>query len=159
MRVGVLVAMAVLLAQPAAEERWAFILSGVGPADQDTRADGRMAVRAPNRVGRSLRLQGGQRPRLRRRNHQNGESGSAENVRKAFAEVRKQVGRDDLLVVVLLGHGTYDGDVAKFNLVGPDLTAADWATLRRRPQSPSSWSTPPKRASRFSSGCRAPTES
>ena len=27
------------------------------------------------------------------------------------------------------GHGTYDGDVAKFNLVGPDLTAADWATL------------------------------
>jgi hypothetical protein len=27
---------------------------------------------------------------------------------------------------VLLGHGTYDGSDAKFNLVGPDLTALDW---------------------------------
>jgi hypothetical protein len=25
--------------------------------------------------------------------------------------------------VLLIGHGTFDGDVAKFNLVGPDLTA------------------------------------
>jgi hypothetical protein len=30
---------------------------------------------------------------------------------------------------VLFGHGTYDGEVAKFNLVGPDLTAAEWAAL------------------------------
>ena len=32
-------------------------------------------------------------------------------------------------MLVLLGHGTYDGDVAKFNLVGPDLTAKDWTDI------------------------------
>ena len=42
---------------------------------------------------------------------------------------KKQLTRDDLLLLVLLGHGTFDGDAAKFNLVGPDLTAADWAGL------------------------------
>ena len=33
------------------------------------------------------------------------------------------------MLLVLLGHGTFDGDVAKFNLVGPDLTAKDWTEL------------------------------
>ena len=33
------------------------------------------------------------------------------------------------MLVVLLGHGTFDGQAAKFNLVGPDLTAADWGAM------------------------------
>ena len=37
--------------------------------------------------------------------------------------------RDDLLFVVLIGHGTFDGADAKFNLVGPDLESAEWAAL------------------------------
>lgn len=58
-----------------------------------------------------------------------GEKGSAENVRKVFADIKKGGSKDDFVLVVLLGHGTYDGDVAKFNLVGPDLTAKDWTDL------------------------------
>jgi len=58
-----------------------------------------------------------------------GEKGSAENVRKIFADIKKTGTNDDFVLVVLLGHGTYDGDVAKFNLVGPDLTAKDWTGL------------------------------
>src|SRR5262245_25751685 len=58
-----------------------------------------------------------------------GEQGTAENVRKIMTELRKQLTRDDLLLIVLIGHGTFDGDIAKFNLVGPDLSAADWGTL------------------------------
>ncbi len=38
---------------------------------------------------------------------------------------------DDLLLIVLIGHGTFDGVDAKFNLVGPDLDSADWAALLR----------------------------
>lgn len=57
---------------------------------------------------------------------QGGTTGSAANVKAAFAEIRQTATKDDLLLLVLLGHGTFDGDVAKFNLVGPDLTAADW---------------------------------
>ena len=55
-----------------------------------------------------------------------GEKGTAENVRKFFAELRKTSTKDDFVLIVLLGHGTFDGDVAKFNLVGPDMTAKDW---------------------------------
>jgi hypothetical protein len=58
-----------------------------------------------------------------------GPTGSAANVRAAFGEIRKAATKDDLLLVILLGHGTFDGDVAKFNLVGPDLTATDWQQL------------------------------
>ena len=33
---------------------------------------------------------------------------------------------DDTLLVVLLGHGTFDGTSAKFNLVGPDMDSNEW---------------------------------
>jgi hypothetical protein len=58
-----------------------------------------------------------------------GTAGSAANVKAAFSEVRKTATKDDLLLVVLLGHGTFDGETAKFNLVGPDLTAGEWNQL------------------------------
>jgi hypothetical protein len=58
-----------------------------------------------------------------------GTTGSAANVKSAFSEIRKVATKDDLLLVVLFGHGTFDGDVAKFNLVGPDMTAAEWNQL------------------------------
>jgi hypothetical protein len=36
---------------------------------------------------------------------------------------------DDILFVLLIGHGSFDGSEAKFNLVGPDLSSAEWAAL------------------------------
>ena len=54
---------------------------------------------------------------------------TAENVRGLFADLRRRVTRDDLLLVVLIGHGNFDGTDAKFNLVGPDLTAREWRGL------------------------------
>ena len=54
---------------------------------------------------------------------------TAENVRKLLGDLRRRVTRDDLLLVVLIGHGTFDGEVAKFNLIGPDLTATEWKAL------------------------------
>ena len=54
---------------------------------------------------------------------------TATNVGKALERLRDSVGRDDLLLIVLIGHGTFDGVDAKFNLVGPDLESAAWAEL------------------------------
>lgn len=56
---------------------------------------------------------------------------TAENVRKAIAQLQTRMTRDDLLVIVLIGHGTFDGVDAKFNLVGRDLESAEWAGLLR----------------------------
>jgi hypothetical protein len=53
-----------------------------------------------------------------------------ENVQRAFADLRKRMTKDDQLLVLLIGHGTTaDGDEAKFNLVGPDLTGSEWADM------------------------------
>ena len=53
-----------------------------------------------------------------------------ENVRAALAGLRRRAAKDDVVLIVLIGHGTVlDGDGAKFNLVGPDLTADEWVEL------------------------------
>jgi len=54
---------------------------------------------------------------------------TAENVRRVFSDLRRRLTPEDTLLVVLLGHGTFDGADAKFNLVGPDLTAVEWKGL------------------------------
>ena len=54
---------------------------------------------------------------------------TAENVRKLLGDLRRRLTRDDLLLVILIGHGTFDGQTAKFNLLGPDLTAVEWKAL------------------------------
>jgi len=55
-----------------------------------------------------------------------------ESVQRALADLRRRMTKDDQLLVLLIGHGTtLDDEDAKFNLVGPDLSASDWADLIR----------------------------
>jgi hypothetical protein len=61
--------------------------------------------------------------------HSDSLKATAENVRQVFADLQRQVTAEDTLLLVFLGHGTFDGSDAKFNLVGPDLTAVDWKDL------------------------------
>lgn len=51
-----------------------------------------------------------------------------DEVVKVFGRLAA-AGPDDLVLVVLIGHGTFDGRDAKFNLPGPDMTPADFAPL------------------------------
>ena len=60
---------------------------------------------------------------------QRGSQSTAANVRRAMSAFRPRMTANDLLLVVLIGHGTFDGTDAKFNLVGPDLESAEWAAL------------------------------
>jgi len=53
-----------------------------------------------------------------------------EGVRVAFAELRQRVQDNDVVLVLLIGHGSsFYAEPAKFNLVGPDLTVGEWAEL------------------------------
>ncbi len=52
-----------------------------------------------------------------------------EQIRARFAELAKQVKPADSLVVILIGHGTFDGHDYKFNIQGPDITAAELGGL------------------------------
>ena len=51
---------------------------------------------------------------------------SRAGVRQALDRLAGRMGEDAVLYVVLIGHGSFDGVDAKFNLVGPDLEAREW---------------------------------
>ena len=52
-----------------------------------------------------------------------------EEVTKALDRFAAEAGPDDLVFVTLIGHGSFDGRSAKFNMPGPDMTAADFNAL------------------------------
>lgn len=52
-----------------------------------------------------------------------GPQASKEALRDAIARAASGLGEADALLLVLIGHGTYDGLSYKFNLPGPDMTA------------------------------------
>jgi len=54
---------------------------------------------------------------------------TADEVRKAFEVIKTKSRPGNLILVVLIGHGSFDGQQPKFNLIGPDLTAKDYAEL------------------------------
>lgn len=56
---------------------------------------------------------------------------TADNVKRVIGSIRQKMARNDTLLILLIGHGTFDGTDAKFNLVGPDLEATEWAALLR----------------------------
>jgi hypothetical protein len=54
---------------------------------------------------------------------------TADEVRKAFASIKSAANAESFVLVVLIGHGSFDNQQAKFNLIGPDLAAKDYAQL------------------------------
>lgn len=54
---------------------------------------------------------------------------TAENVRTVVGNLAGTLGESDQLLVVFIGHGTAQGEDAKFNLIGPDLGVAEWKAL------------------------------
>ncbi len=52
-----------------------------------------------------------------------------EHINEAFGTLASQAKPDDIVMVVLFGHGSFDGRLAKFNVRGPDPAAADFAPL------------------------------
>jgi hypothetical protein len=56
---------------------------------------------------------------------------SRENLTRAIERLRSAVRPGDVVFIVLIGHGTFDGTQAKFNLVGPDLDAEQWSDALR----------------------------
>jgi hypothetical protein len=54
---------------------------------------------------------------------------TSDNVRQAVAEIAARAEPGDRVFMLLIGHGSYAGGESRFNLPGPDLSAADFALL------------------------------
>jgi len=61
-----------------------------------------------------------------------GSRAAKSGVEKAFADIGAKVKANDEVFVLLIGHGSFDGTTAAFNIPGPDLTAEDYAKLLAR---------------------------
>ncbi len=126
-----LLALGLAIATPslaAAETRWAVIISGASGGEKyaEQMATWRSDLRSAlvDRYGFTA-----EHVKILVDEAATGDRATTANVRNVFAEIKKAGAKDDFVLVVLLGHGTYDGDVAKFNLVGPDMTAKDWTDM------------------------------
>tara|TARA_B100001123_G_scaffold435355_2_gene563674 strand:+ start:11203 stop:12060 length:858 start_codon:yes stop_codon:yes gene_type:complete len=51
------------------------------------------------------------------------------SLERSFSTLAAQVNPDDVVLICLIGHGSFDGRNAKFNLAGPDMTPKDFAAL------------------------------
>jgi len=54
---------------------------------------------------------------------------TSEEVKRTFALLRSELNANNAVFVFLIGHGSWDGKEAKFNLVGPDLSANEYNNL------------------------------
>ena len=50
-----------------------------------------------------------------------------EGIDAAIGALAGRAKPSDTVIVLLIGHGSFDGRQAAFNIMGPDLTAPDWA--------------------------------
>ena len=53
-------------------------------------------------------------------------------IEKAFADLDAKAKPTDAVIVLLLGHGSFNGTTAAFNHFGPDLTVEEWTKLLGR---------------------------
>jgi hypothetical protein len=58
-----------------------------------------------------------------------GSDATAAKLRDALGAVARDAKTEDDFTLILIGHGSFDGTDYKFNLVGPDLTATQIASL------------------------------
>jgi hypothetical protein len=55
-----------------------------------------------------------------------------EEIGKAFERFAKEAGPEDVIFVMLIGHGDFSGGAARFNLPGRDMSAADFNVLLQK---------------------------
>jgi hypothetical protein len=58
-----------------------------------------------------------------------GTQATAAHLKETLATVAREAKADDDFVLILIGHGSFDGYDYKFNLVGPDVTAGEIAAM------------------------------
>jgi hypothetical protein len=58
-----------------------------------------------------------------------GAKATKDGIDKAVTDIAARSKPNDNVIVLLIGHGSFNGQTAAFNIMGPDRTAADWAKL------------------------------
>jgi len=117
----------------AAQESHLLVITGVGGDDEHSQTFHKWATamidaaKKKDGLPESNIIYLSEKPELDPK-HIQGKS-TKENVQKAFADLAAKARPNDSVLIVLIGHGAFDGRQAAFNIPGADLTATDYATL------------------------------
>lgn len=133
---GAFIAMLFLAAPVAAQNTHVAVIVGLGgePEHAETfrRWAGSLVDHATGRLGipseRVLYLLEDPQQDVERAT---GKSTKAE-IEKGLAAMGSATKPDDVAFIILIGHGTSDGKVTKFNLPGPDMTAGEFAAALKK---------------------------
>jgi hypothetical protein len=114
-----------LAATAAAAERYVVVVSGVSGGEKYAAQQKKWREEITTFLVAGLHLSDANLVILEEDNTGSSTS-TAANLRRVLGDLRRRLAAGDTLLLVMLGHGTYDGVDAKFNLVGPDLSAGEW---------------------------------
>jgi hypothetical protein len=131
MRVSALLSAALLLLAPPqarAEQRFALIVSGAAGGAEYVSQYARWSSQLSKTLIDALKFDPA-RVTVLSDTTRPADASTAENVRRVITSVVSRMTRDDVFFILLIGHGTFDGTDAKFNLVGPDLESAEWSAM------------------------------
>lgn len=125
----VLWATCVVLAQKADPNKHAVIINGPGGeqayATQFEEWTGQLRAVLTERFGfdgKNVRV-------LSEKADAGGARPTSDEVKRTFTALKTQLDTNNVLFVFLIGHGSFDGKEAKFNLIGPDLSASEYNAL------------------------------
>ena len=108
-----------------AEERYALVVSGVSGSEKFAETQKAWVSSLQSTLEQRLGF-GTDRVTILSEAGPAGAAATRENVTRALAALKPKLTAEDTLLVVLIGHGTFDGTAAKFNLVGPDMDSREW---------------------------------
>lgn len=128
--VALVVAVVVAGADMSAEERYALIVTGAAGGQNYAEQYAQWLETLTHTLVEQLQFDPSRVIALSETSEPERAATSA-NVKRVLTGLKERLGSGDLLFVVLIGHGTFDGVDAKFNLVGPDMESAEWASLLR----------------------------
>lgn len=103
-------------------ETYALIISGLGGEPQ---YEQRFRDQA-NQMGQAAEKLTGSKARV---TVLSGQAADRDAVRRQLKALATATKREDQVMIMLIGHGSYDGEDYRFNLPGPDITASELGTL------------------------------
>jgi hypothetical protein len=128
LRTGAALVLLACLTSPrpaAAEERHALVVSGVSGSEKFAESQKTWVSTLRTTLEQRMGF-GADRITVLSEGGAGAAVANRENVMRTLASFKSRMTADDTLLVVLIGHGTYDGTIAKFNLVGPDMDSSEW---------------------------------
>jgi hypothetical protein len=110
-----------------ADERYALIVSGVSGTEKFAESQKAWVSTLQSTLQKRFGF-GADRITVLSESGTGAAAANRENVMRALAALKGRLTAEDTLIVMLIGHGTFDGTAAKFNLLGPDMDSKEWKT-------------------------------